>query len=127
MANPTYLFWHLAFALLLAALLYRLTFRNPAVFHLLTIVSAGVLPDLDHLLFWDPKYLSELFPRFLGEGLALTPRTDVYPFILHLWLWPLTLLAATFILRKRKLHTYLLATCAGWTLHLALDGVLVII
>ena len=127
MANPTYLFWHLAFALLFAALLHRLTFRNPAVSHLLTTVSAGVLPDLDHLLSWDPKYLSELLPRFLGEGLTLTLRTNVYPFILHLWLWPLTLLAAGFILRRRNIHTYLLAACAGWGLHLALDGVLVMV
>jgi hypothetical protein len=30
-------------------------------------------------------------------------------------------------MRGRKLHTYLVAVAAGWALHLALDGVLVII
>lgn len=122
-----YAFWHFVFALLLALLLYRLTTPNPAWLYLLTTVSAGVLPDLDHLLSWTPKYLTQLFPRYLGEGLTLGLRMSVYPNILHLWLWPLSLLTVVILRRGRKLHTYLLAVAAGWALHLALDGVLVII
>jgi len=122
-----YLFWHLIFALLMAVSLYALTTPNPAVLHLTATVSAGVLPDVDHLLCWNPKYLSQLFPTYFGEGLTLALRTNVYPYILHLWLWPLALLAATAILGKRKLHTYLIAAAAGWALHLALDGVVVLV
>lgn len=121
-----YLFWHLIFTLLLALLLYRLTSPNPAVPHLLTTFSAGAIPDLDHLLCWDPIYLSKLFPTYFGEGLTLALRTNVYPYLFHLWLWPIALLAAAAILRKRKLHTYLIAAAAGWALHLALDGVVVL-
>jgi len=122
-----YLFWHLVFAIVLAVLLYRLVAPNPAHLYLLTAISAGVLPDLDHLLCWDPEYLSHLLPTYFGEGLALTLRTSVYPYILHLWVWPLSLLAAALLMRKNKLHIYLAAAVAGWVLHLALDGVLVII
>lgn len=122
-----YLFWHLVFAILLAVLLYRLTLPNPAHLYLLTAISAGALPDLDHLLCWNPKYLTQLFPTYLGEGLTLILRTSVYPCILHLWVWPLSILATALLMRKSRLHIYLAAAGAGWALHLALDGVLVII
>ena len=122
-----YLFWHAIFTALLAILLCRIANANPARLHLLTTVSAGVLVDLDHLFSWNPKYLSQLFPTYLGEGLTLALRTNVYPCIFHLWLWPLTLLAATITLRRKKLHKYMLAAAAGWALHLALDGVVVLL
>jgi len=125
--NRMYLFWHLVFAIVLAVSLYRLTAPNPAHLHLIAAISAGVLPDLDHLLCWDPEYLSHLLPTYFGEGLALTLRTSVYPYILHLWLWPLSLLAASLLTRKSRLHIYLAAAVAGWALHLALDGILVVI
>jgi hypothetical protein len=93
---------------------------------LATVVAGGVLPDLDHLLNWDPKYLSRIFPAFLFQGLKLAFRETAYPLILHFWLWPLILLAAALLLRKRSVHAYLLAAGAGWALHLALDGVLLL-
>jgi len=114
-----YLFWHLVFAILLAVFLYCLVTPNPAHLYLLTAVSAGVLPDLDHLLCWDPEHLSHLLPTYFGEGLALTLRTSVYPYIFHLWVWPLSLLAASLLMRKNKLHIYIAAAGAGWVLHLA--------
>jgi len=122
-----YLFWHLVFAVLLAVFLYRLTLPNPAHLYLLTAISAGVLPDLDHLLCWNPEYLSHLLPTYFGEGLTVILRTSVYPYILHLWLWPLSILAASLLMRKNKFHIYLAAAGACWALHLALDGVLVMI
>ena len=122
-----YLFWHFLFACLLALLLYRLSSPNPAGPYVITVVSAGVLPDLDHLLNWSPKYLARIFPwQFLLEGLRFGFRANVYPFILHFWIWPLILLAAAFFTRKKRAHAYLMAAAAGWALHLALDGVLLI-
>lgn len=125
--NSMYLFWHLVFAILLAVFLYRLITPNPAQVYLLTVVSAGALSDLDHLLCWNSEYLSHLFPTYFGEGLTLTLRTSVYPYILHLWLWPLSILAAALLMRKNKPHIYLAAAVAGLALHLALDGILVMI
>ena len=72
-------------------------------------------------------YFSRLFPTHLWEGLDFALRTSVYPSVLHLWVWPLFLLSAAVVTRKGKIHVYLLAAAAGWALHLALDGVLVII
>jgi len=54
-------------------------------------------------------------------------RTQVHPCHLYLWLWPITLLTATTLLRRRELYTCLLAASAGWALHLALDGILLLI
>ena len=126
-ATLMYMFWHALFSFVLAVLLYRLAKPNLAWLYLLATVSAGVLPDVDHLLSWNPAYLAHLFPRYLGEGLTLGLRTSVYPCILHLWLWPLFLLSIVILKRGGKLHPYLFAVAAGWALHLALDGVLVII
>jgi len=120
-----YLFWHAFFAGLLALLIYKLAKPNPAWPFLLTTVFFGVFPDIDHLLFWSPDFLTKLFPRSLTEGLSFSLRTSVYPFYLHLWLWPLILIAAV-IAKKGKLSKYILAAAAGWALHLVLDGVIML-
>ena len=122
-----YLFWHFLFALVLAVLLRRLVAANPAGLFIGTIVSAGTLVDTDHLLLWNQSMLSEIFPTYFPEGLTFSFRTSVYPMILHLWLWPLLLIAAALLIRSRKARMYLLAGAAGWALHLVLDGVLVLI
>jgi len=122
-----YMFWHLLFAFLFALLLCRLIAANPAMLYVATVTSAGTLMDVDHLLAWNPENLSKLIPTYLWEGLTFSFRTSVYPMILHLWLWPLLLVAAALLFRNRSAHKYLLAGAAGWALHLALDGVLVLL
>jgi len=121
-----YLFWHAFFAGLLALLIYRLAKPNPAWPFLFAVTFFGVFPDIDHLLSWSPDLLTKLFPRYLTEGLSFSLRTSVYPCYLHLWLWPLILIA-TAIARKGKPRKYILAAAAGWMLHLALDGVTVLL
>jgi hypothetical protein len=98
-----YLFWHLVFALLLAVILcIVVVVPNPVWPYLLTVVANGVLIDVDHLLVWDPKYLSESFPTYFWEGLTFSVRTSVYHYILHLWVWPILLLAAALWLKTRS-------------------------
>jgi len=82
---------------------------------------------MDHLLFWSPDFLTKLFPRYLTEGLSFALRTYVYPCYLHLWLWPITLATITPLTRNKKYCEYLIAATAGWALHLALDGVIVLL
>jgi len=120
-----YLFWHAFFAGLLALLIYRLAKPNPAWPSLFATTFFGVFPDIDPLLSWSPDFLTRLFPRYLREGLSFSLRTNVYPSYLHLWLWPLILIA-TAIAKKRKLSEYLLAAAAGWALHLVLDGAIML-
>lgn len=122
-----YMFWHFLFALALGLFAYRLVHANPAGQYVAIVVSAGVLVDIDHLLAWRPEFLLELLPTYFPEGLTFTLRTSVYPMILHLWLWPLFIVAASLLLRSRKVHAYLVAAAMGWSLHLALDCVLVIV
>jgi len=121
-----YLFWHALFAGLLALLIYGLVKPNPTWPFLLTTTFFGVFPDIDHLLFWNPEFLAKLFPRYLTEGLSFSLRTNVYPCYLHLWLWPIVLIAIV-IVKKGKLSAYLLAAAAGWALHLVLDGVITLL
>lgn len=122
-----YLFWHALFSALFALLLYRLVKPNPARLLLLTVMFFGVFPDLDHLLYWRPNFLNMLIPRYLTEGLSFSLRIYVYPFYLHLWLWPLAMITTATIARKLKHREYLVASALGWALHLALDGVIVLI
>jgi len=122
-----YLFWHLFFAAILASLLTLLLKPNPSKPFFLTMAFVGVLPDLDHLLYWTPDSLSRIIPTYLWEGLTFSLRRSVYPMVLHLWLWPILLFAAAILLRRNKLHPYIFAGVAGWTVHLAFDGVLTVI
>jgi len=122
-----YFFWHLLFASALALLLSTLLKRNPSKLVFFTTTSAGVLPDLDHLPIWTPELLTRLFPTYLWEGLTFSIRTEVYPLILHLWIWPLALCLTGILLRGKKYQPYLLAGAAGWMLHLALDGTFILI
>jgi len=95
--------------------------------HVATIVSAGTLVDVDHLLAWNPENFSRLVPTYFWEGLTFAFRMSVYPMILHLWLWPLLLAAAALLVRSSKARKYLFAGVAGWALHLVMDGVLVLL
>jgi hypothetical protein len=122
-----YLFWHAVFALLLALATFRLIKPNPGSLFILVTAFFGVFPDLDHLLCWNPEFLTKLIPRHLTEGLAFNLRPFVYPCYLHLWLWPLIVITATILAKKRKHRELLLAMAVGWGLHLALDGVIVIL
>lgn len=122
-----YLFWHALFAVLLAFLVYKVVKPNPAWLFLFATTFFGVFPDMDHLLCWSPDFFAKLIPRYLTDGLSFSLRTQVYPCYLHMWLWPLILFAAAIIARKRKHREYFLAAACGWALHLALDGVAVLL
>jgi hypothetical protein len=91
------------------------------------IVAAGTLIDVDHLLVWDRSLFSKIFPTYFPEGLTFAFRRRVYPMILHLWLWPLLLVAVSLLIRDSQAHRYLSAGAAGWAFHLTLDGVLVLL
>ncbi|MCJ7506062.1 hypothetical protein MUP05_06290 [Candidatus Bathyarchaeota archaeon] len=128
-------FWHFLFTLILAVGLVFWLNLNPSHIFLPVIVFAGLMPDVDHLLCWDPVFLSRIFPaRWWGQGLAWMPRIDlaVSALPLHLWMWPSVLVLAAGILVKRYPSKMLLAKALfslaiGWGCHLAMDGVLVII
>ena len=122
-----YLFWHALFTGLIALLACRLVKPNPAWSFLSIATIFGIMPDMDHLLCWSPDFLLRLIPRHLTEGLSLSLRTYVYPCYLHLWLWPLILVTTAILAKNRKNREYLLAMAVGWALHLALDGVAVIL
>ena len=122
-----YLLWHVVIALALALLLYRPRGLNPHGLHVVTVVFGGVLPDLDHLLAWDPKYLLRIFPWHLWEGLTFAFRSPVSSAVLHLWVWPLSLLVVGLLAKERRFASYLLAVGVGWGLHLVLDGVVAIL
>ena len=118
-----YLFWHFIIALSVGLLLYRPRNLRPHGICVAIVVMAGGLPDLDHLLAWDPKYLQRILPWRLWEGLAFAFRSPVTSTILHMWVWPLLLLAGGLIGRKKQIGNFLLAAAMGWALHLVLDGV----
>lgn len=122
-----YLFWHAFFAFLLSLLAYKLLKPNPAWSFLFTATFFGAVPDLDHLLCWSPSFFAKLIPRYLFEGLSFVLRTEVYPCYLHLWVWPLALVATSVLATRHKYQKYIVAATVGWSLHLALDGIAVLL
>ncbi|MDD1775818.1 MAG: hypothetical protein LUP94_00520, partial [Candidatus Methanomethylicus sp.] len=89
----------------------------------LTLLSVGLiaflLPDLDHLLYWEPYMAGLLFPLSLTDlfsGFSLR-----HPSYLHLWLFPAALILAAFLMRRRAnpYWKYIAIVAVGWTVHLA--------
>lgn len=143
--SMTYLAFH---ALLIAPLLVTLAglrHRNPHFdpirgfkadpkFYLLGLFF-GVLPDLDHLVFWEGGMLEGIVPtsweRLVAGLLEIVPYSfNQGYFLLHYWIFPLsiTLLGLIFYaLAPKKGHwQYLMLLAAGWSLHLMLDGVIIL-
>lgn len=122
------LFTHLLFGaafLGAIALFYRRHLTHPAVYVLGALFF--LLPDLDHLLYWDPSMWGLIFPSTLEDLLReiFVPRL---PSLLHNWIFPISIVSLTAL----GLHygwrewKYLAILAAGWAVHLLLDGVLLV-
>lgn len=106
-------------------LFYRRKLTHP--FFYVWELFTFMLPDLDHLAFWDPAMISHIFPtrwEDLFEGL-FTPRS---PFLLHFWGFPLAVTAVAIYgkFHRKSWWKYLAVLAVGWATHLALDGVMLV-
>lgn len=104
-------------------LIFRRRLTHP-IFYLWATFTF-MLPDLAHLLFWNPEMLSSIFPRTLEdlfEGLFSTS----HPFLLHSWLFPAIVAAISLYGRHKDVRQwkYLAILAEGWAVHLAFDGVM---
>jgi len=86
---------------------------------------AFVMPDLDHLLIWEPSMAGKILPTSL-QDLAVGLFGPRSPSMLHCWLLPALLVPAALAIRQRDhpLWGYVAAAALGWSVHLILDGVL---
>jgi hypothetical protein len=123
-----FLFWHATLTLIVAGSIALSLSLNPFFSFIMVTVFAGIMPDLDHLLCWNPSFLGSIFPtRWIGEGLVGWMEHDP-GFPLHLWIWPILLsLTLGAVVKFYPSHTLvaelLFAATVGWISHLALDGV----
>lgn len=86
-----------------------------------------MLPDLDHLAYWESSMVSKIFPvtwESLFYGLFV-PRD---PIILHFWGFPFAAIALALYGKfcGWRHWKYLAILAVGWATHLALDGVMLI-
>jgi len=83
------------------------------------------MPDLDHLLVWEPSMAGKILPSSL-QDLAVGLFGPRSPSMLHCWLLPALLVPPALALRHRGRLPwgYLAAAALGWSVHLILDGVL---
>jgi len=86
-----------------------------------------ILPDLDHLLTWQPSMLGYIFPVTLWDLLKdiFVPR---HPLLLHNWIFPASLAVLTVVGFRYgwSMWKLLAILTLGWAVHLLLDGVLLI-
>ncbi len=89
------------------------------------LAFAFIMPDLDHLLIWEPSMAGKILP-FSLEDLAVGLFGPRSPSLLHWWLLPALVVPAAIALRMKGNHywEYLAAAALGWAVHLILDGVL---
>ncbi len=84
-----------------------------------------ILPDLDHLLYWQPSMLGMIFPLSLGDLVAgmFGPRPPSY---LHSWLIPVALCAVAVYpkMTDKRMRFVLLVAALAWATHMLMDGVL---
>lgn len=84
-----------------------------------------IIPDVDHLLYWQPSMLGLIFPLSLGDLFAgmFGPRPPSY---LHNWLIPLGLFAMGIYskITDKRLRFVLLVAALAWATHMLMDGVL---
>ena len=104
------------------SLIFRRKLTQPIFY--LWAVFVFMIPDLDHLTFWNSEMLSLIFPdkwEDLSSGLFV-PRQ---PFLLHSWIFPIVIVIGTVFSRNRclKWWKYLGILAIGWAIHLTIDGV----
>ena len=104
-------------------LLYRKNFPSPYLFLIFIVFFA--LPDIDHLFYWQSSMNNEIYPLSFQSLFAgmFQPRQ---PNLLHDWIFPATIAATSgiFYACKSTYWKYLAILALGWSVHLALDGVL---
>ena len=104
-----------------------LIMKKPRSLPLLAVgLASFMLPDIDHLLYWEPYMANLLLPTSfsdLFEGL-FGPRSPLY---LHMWLYPAVMAVSAVGLERSRNRSwrYLALIAVGWAVHLALDGVLI--
>jgi len=105
------------------ALIFRQKLTYP-IFYLWAVFTF-MLPDLDHLLFWNSKMLSSLFPRTWGD-LSKDLFSPRHPILLHSWLFPAIIATIAAYSRHHglKCWKYIAILAMGWAVHLAIDGVM---
>ena len=120
------LFTHLLSGLVASALMLA-AYRKRSVPLLLLgwTAFAFMLPDLDHLLVWEPSMAGKILPSSLQDIVAglFEPRR---PSMLHCWALPALLAAAAAALRLRgsERWRYVAAAALGCSVHLLMDGVM---
>jgi hypothetical protein len=99
--------------------------KKPQSLSLLVVgLAAFLLPDIDHLLYWEPYMSGLLLPLSFADLFAgFGPRPPSY---LHMWVFPaaIALLAAVMRSKGNNFWQYVALLAVGWAVHLALDGVL---
>jgi len=117
----------IAFTHLLSGIIIGVYFitKKPRSFPLLAVgLAAFLLPDIDHLLYWEPHMAGLILPMSFSDLFAgFGPRPPSY---LHMWLFPAAAALSAAILRSKgnRLWQYAALLSIGWAVHLALDGVL---
>jgi len=120
------LFTHLLSGLAAVSIMLAACRRSrPSVFLLGWAAFAFIMPDLDHLLIWEPSMAGKILPSSL-QDLAVGLFGPRSPSMLHCWLLPALLVPPALALRHRGylLWGYLAAAALGWSVHLILDGAL---
>ena len=112
-------------AVCVIGLVFRRRLTHP-IFYLWAVFTFMV-PDVDHLAFWNYKMLSALFPH-TWEDLTSSLFAPRHPFLLHSWLFPAAIAAGMVYCRSRDLKwwKYLAILAVGWAIHLAMDGVMLL-
>jgi len=85
-----------------------------------------IIPDIDHLIYWQPSMLASIFPQSLADLVAgiFAPRP---PSLLHNWYIPLALFSVGIFLFKiypKKMHLIFFLFAIAWGTHMLLDGVM---
>ncbi len=124
-----YVFWHTAFSLALGIALWFWLRPNSWIKLLAATTLGGIFPDLDHLLTWRDVYWARIFPSWAGVQLIPRAYSDILAGLLvfHIAILPFIVLVLAAIAARHTKHqerwVLVGAFCAGWILHLFLDGV----
>lgn len=97
----------------------------PRLFYLFTLFMME-FPDVDHL-YGMRIQPAQLIPFTVWDLFKWQLRTERYPLtLLHFWIYPFIILALLTLSNKspKRSRWLLVGAFLGWTVHLALDGVI---
>lgn len=120
------LFTHLLFGLAASGIAAAAFRKSRLQLHLLGFLAfAFIMPDIDHLVRWEPSMSGLIFPASLADLVKgiFGPRE---PSLLHFWIFPGIAAASAVALNKfdSRLWAYAASMAIGWAVHLLLDGVM---